>query len=142
MRSSFTPAMRWKKCFPVSRTHCNIAAQKRGNVCKRRGLAISTQNKSERRRPTGRIVQHILRPPCAQFIRLQDYIVVKIKCTVFCDGMNCNAFVTNSACRKRADKNGKCLASGKCSVENATAAMPCQMLSGKCHRARDRNDAK
>ena len=100
-----------------------FATEERGRLQTKRLEPLDNKNKkSERRRPTGRIVQHILRPPCAQFIRLQNYIVVK--CTVFCDGMNCNAFVTNSTCRKRADKNGKCLASGKCSVENATAAMP------------------
>ena len=66
-------------------------------------LGNKHKKKSERRRPTGRIVQHILRPPCAQFIRLQDYTVVK--CNVFCDSMNWNAFVTNSTCRKRANRN-------------------------------------
>ena len=64
---------------------CNIAAQrlqtKRGNFCKRRGLSrltIRTKN-SERRRPTGRTVQHI--PPCPEFIRSQDYTIVT--CTDF-----------------------------------------------------------
>ena len=86
---------------------CNIAAQrlqkKRGNFCKRRGLSrltIRTKN-SERRRPTGRTVQHI--PPCPEFIRSQDYKIAT--CTVFCNSMNCNAFVTNPTCRKRTNKN-------------------------------------
>ena len=59
---------------------CNIAAQrlqtKRENVCTRRGLSRLTirPKHSERRRPTGRICQHI--PPCPEFIRSQDYTIV------------------------------------------------------------------
>ena len=51
-----------KHSFPVSRIHCSIAAQKRGHVCKRRGLAIRT--KIQNREDPLSEVQDVLRPPC------------------------------------------------------------------------------
>ena len=79
-----------------------FAKEERGRLQTKRLEPLDNKNKkSERRRPTGRTVQHI--PPCPEFIRSHQYTIVT--CTVFCGSMNSNAFVTNLTCRKCTNKN-------------------------------------